>query len=109
MARISDQEKQALKTKHPGEELELLAHPQYEEDAVARPPKQAEWRIFDAKRDANAEGDSAVDFLLDTCIVWPDKKGREQAFERRPGLRDSWLKQIIAITGFSAEIRRSKL
>ena len=109
MPKISDEERQALKAKFPNVDLELISHPTYEDEAVARPPTEAEWRIFRQKQEAKAEGDAPGDFLVEACIVWPDKDGRAAAFKKRPAMREVWAGELTEIAGATRLARRSKL
>lgn len=109
MPKISDEQRQALKEKFKGVELELISHPNYEDEAVARPPTEAEWRMFRQKQEAKAEGDDPGDFLVDACIVFPDRDGRAAVFKKRPALREVWAAELTEMAGATRLARRSKL
>jgi len=110
MPSATDAIKQAVREKHPGrDDLEVIGHPKYDDECIARPPTKAEWRMFIAKRSAPAEAPIANDFLVEACVLWPEKAERDALFERRPALLDVWAGELGEMAGATLRASRSKL
>jgi len=110
MPNATDAVKQAIRAKFPGrDDLEVIKHPKYDDECIARPPAAAEWRMFIAKRGNAAEAALANEFLVDACVLWPEKAERDTLFERRPALLDVWAGEIGEMAGATLRATRSKL
>lgn len=110
MPNATDAIKQAVREKFPGrDDLEVIKHPKYDDECIARPPTAAEWRMYVAKAGNPVEKDSSNDFLVDACVLWPDKAERDAVFEKRPAMLTVWANEIVEIAGATTRATRSKL
>ena len=110
MPNATDAIKQAIRAKFPGrDDLEVIKHPRYDDECIARPPTAAEWRMYVAKANSPAEKAGANEFLVDACVLWPDKADRDVVFEKRPAMLDVWASEIVEIAGATTRATRSKL
>lgn len=110
MPKLTDQVREEIRKKHAGrDDIEVIKHPRYDDQAVARPPTDGEYRIFRQKLANPQDAALANDLLVDTCIIWPEKEAREQLFQRRPALREVWAAEILEMAGATRQATREKL
>ena len=110
MPKLTDQVRTEIRTKFAGrDDIEVIKHPRYDDQAVARPPTDGEYRIFRQKLASPEEAALANDMLIDACVLWPDKDAREKLFGQRPALRDVWAGEIIEMAGATRQATREKL
>lgn len=109
MPKATDEVIAEVKAKNPGVELEVISHPTYPDECIARTPTRAELRMYLARLNNPSEAAAANEFLVESCVLWPDAAGRAAVFERRPGLVEVWGIEIREITGLTVRATRRKV
>ncbi len=109
MPKATDEVIAEAKAKHPGVELEVIAHPTYADECIARGPIWNEYQEFAKKLAVPGEALNAWNYLIDTCVVWPAKEDRRALFDRRPAMLEVWGIEIREMAGATVKATRRKL
>lgn len=86
---------QEIRAKHA--DAQVLRSKGGEAEIVVRPPTRPEWRRFMSEQRKKQDG--ALETLLLSCILYPDRPGYEAIFDRRPGLVEAWGGKLLEIAG----------
>ncbi|MES2339299.1 MAG: hypothetical protein V4537_14490 [Pseudomonadota bacterium] len=109
---MSDEDREKLFEEMKGKtprEVRFAEMKEFGEWMIFRVPTRPEWRMYIAKRDGKDGDNDGPDFLLDTCVMYPDKKGLAAQLDRRPGLFQKWTGEIVQSTGIIGEAVQKKL
>jgi len=110
LEREADEAKKVVESKKPGREVRAAFAEEFEEFIVFVTPTRAELRMYMAKRENEKEGVlAAQEFLVDVCVMFPDKAGLAKQLDRRPGLFYKWAGEIVESTGLIAQVTQKKL
>ena len=103
---LDDATVSALIAKH-GDKLETVELSYLDEPVVLRPPTEAEWRVFRDTEHGTVDG--RLEFLVDTCIVYPDRSVVQAAAKERPALTMVLGNVVTELAGFQGDVKRKKL
>ncbi len=74
------------------------------EEIIVRPPGRAEARRFRTLGMDERRRVDAAETLVRDCCVFPDAKGLNDLFERKPFLADSFVGKLLELGGMAQEV-----
>jgi hypothetical protein len=98
-----------IKAENPGKEVRQAEAKEFGEWVVYCTPTRPQFRMYFAKREEKDGATLASEFYLDSCVLYPDKKGLSAQLDRRPGLFFRWAGEVNASTGALTEVTSKKL
>lgn len=104
---ITQEQYDAAAAANPGVEIEVLLHDKLPDEVIARVPSSQTWNVF---RNMQAEGNKmgAALYLVQSCVLVPDRTGLTKMLDAHPGLTEVWAGEIIEMAGVSGGARRKK-
>jgi hypothetical protein len=106
---ITEEQIEALKAEHPGDELHLLANEEHGAEVVVKVPNDGEWKRYRTTGTDPAQRPFALRSLLLACIVYPAPAEVSAMLARRPGLVETFGAELLEIAGVSQATTRRKL
>jgi hypothetical protein len=90
------------KAAHPGAELFVLANSDHNIEVLVRGPNAGDWKQFRTMQQDDDTAPLALRQLVITCMVHPTPQEFALMLDTRPGLVETFGRQLIKIGGVSA-------
>lgn len=79
------------------------------ESVIVKSPNRATWKRFRAQAQDEGKRIIAMEELVRACVVHPDRAGLEAMLDRKPGLVETFGKELAELAGASDKAEKKAL
>ena len=106
---ITEEKLAEIRAANPGAELHLLSNDDTGVEVVVKAPNDGEWKRFRTMQSDEGQRPLAIRTLVTACVVYPPAGEFMGVLAARPGLAETFGKDLVEIAGVSSATRRRKL